>query len=110
LRWKVHLGAGTWGATTADGTPLSGSWTRKHRNRRAGDAELTTDSLAALSRALGARVAAVTGGSTVVLEPAGPLRVRLDRSGAAISLRGRFRILRDGAAIGRYELRLRGAR
>jgi polyhydroxybutyrate depolymerase len=110
LRWNLRLGAGTWGATTADGAPLSGSWTRKRRNRRSGDAELTSDSLAALSRALAAHVADVTGGSAVDLEPAGPLRLRTERSGAAISLRGRFRVLRDGAKIGRYELRLRRAR
>jgi polyhydroxybutyrate depolymerase len=110
LRWNLHLGAGTWGATAADGTPLSGSWTRTRGNRRAGDVELTSDSLAALSRALTARVADVTGGSTVDLEPIGPLRVRTVRSGAALSLRGRFRVLRDGAAIGRYELRLHRAR
>ena len=110
LRWNLHLGAGTWGATAADGTPLSGSWKPKRHNRRAGDAELTTDSLDALSRALAARIADVTAGSAVDLEPAGPLRMRIDRSGAAVSLRGRFRVLRDGAASGRYELRLRRAR
>ena len=38
LRWSFRVGAGTWGATTATGTPLSGSWRPKRRNRRGGDA------------------------------------------------------------------------
>jgi polyhydroxybutyrate depolymerase len=109
LRWNVQLGAGTWGGTTADGTALSGSWMPKRRNRRVGEAELTSDSRVALSGALAARIGA-SAGTVVDLEPIGLLRVRRDRAGAATSLRGRFRILRDGAAIGRYELRLRRAR
>jgi hypothetical protein len=105
LRWSFRVGAGTWGATTAAGTPLSGSWTPKRRNRRAGDVLLTTDSLAELSGAL-----AATAESDVALEPVGSLRMRTDRAGAAVSLRGRFRVLRDGAQVGRYEIRLRRSR
>jgi polyhydroxybutyrate depolymerase len=105
LRWSFRVGAGTWGATTAAGTPLSGSWRPKRRNRRAGDVLLTTDSLTELSDAL-----ATTAGSDVALEPVGSLHMRTDRSGAAVSLRGRFRILRDGAPVGRYEVRLRRSR
>ena len=105
LRWSFRVGAGTWGATTAAGTPLSGSWTPKRRNRRAGDVLLTTDSLAELSDSL-----AATAGSDVALEPVGSLRMRTNRSGAAVSLRGRFRVLSDGAQVGRYEIRLRRGR
>src|SRR5262245_3201312 len=105
LRWSFRVGAGTWGATTAAGTPLGGSWTPKRRNRRAGDVLLTTDSLTELSDEL-----AASAGSDVVLEPVGSLRMRTNRSGAAVSLRGRFRVLRDGAQVGRYEIRLRRSR
>src|SRR5262245_25329146 len=108
LRWNVHLGAGTWGGTTADGTALSGSWTPRRRSHWVGEAELTTDSRAALSRALAARLGASA--ATVDLEPIGTLHVRRNRAGAATSLRGRFRVLRGGAAVGRYELRLRRSR
>jgi polyhydroxybutyrate depolymerase len=105
VRWSFRVGAGTWGATTAAGTPLSGSWTPKRRNRRAGDALLTTDSLTELSDEL-----AASAGSDVMLEPVGSLRMRTDRSGAAVAVRGRFRVLRDGAQVGRYEIRLRRSR
>src|SRR5262245_16000800 len=108
LRWNVHLGAGTWGGTAADGTALSGSWTPRRRSHWVGEAELTTDSRAALSRALAARLGASA--ATVDLEPIGTLHVRRNRAGAATSLRGRFRVLRGGAAVGRYELRLRRSR
>ena len=71
----------------------------------AGDVLLTTDSLTELSGEL-----AASPGSDVVLEPVGSLRMRTNRSGAAVSLRGRFRVLRDGAPVGRYEIRLRRGR
>jgi polyhydroxybutyrate depolymerase len=105
LRWSFRVGAGTWGATTAAGTPLSGSWAPKRRNRRAGDVLLTTDSLTELSNTLPA-----TAGSDLALQPVGSLRMRTNRSGAAVSLRGRFRVLSDGAQVGRYEIRLRRSR
>src|SRR5262249_21865147 len=104
VRWSFRVGAGTWGATTAAGTPLSGSWTPKRRNRRAGHVLPTTDSLAELSAPLAATAGDVT------LEPVGSLGMRTDRSGAAVSLRGRFRVLRGGAQVGRYEIRLRRSR
>jgi len=105
LRWSFRVGAGTWGAVTAAGTPLSGSWAAKRRNRRAGEVLLTTDSLTELSNTLPA-----TAGSDLALQPVGSLRMRTNRSGAAVSLRGRFRVLSDGAQVGRYEIRLRRGR
>src|SRR5262249_25089150 len=108
LRWNVHLGAGTWGGTAADGTALSGSWTPRRRSRRVGEAEPATHSPPAPAPALAARLRASP--ATVDLEPIGVLRLRRNRAGAATSLRGRFRVLRVGAAVGRYELRLRRSR
>ena len=105
LRWSFRVGAGTWGAVTAAGTPLSGSWTPKRRNRRAGEVLLTTDSLTELSNTLPAPA-----GSDLALQPVGSLRMRTNRSDAAVSLRGRFRVLSDGAQVGRYEIRLRRGR
>src|SRR5262249_61360433 len=99
-RW----GGGAWGPTRAPATPQGGSGPPKPRTRRAGPVLLTTDLLAELSASLAATAGDVT------LEPVGSLGMRTDRSGAAVSLRGRFRVLRGGVQVGRYEIRLRRSR
>jgi polyhydroxybutyrate depolymerase len=112
LSWTVKLGKGTWGATDASGAALSGSWRRAKRGKRSGTAELTTEAGAALQELVAGRIGELSGtmGPEFTLEPAGPIRVALDRKGEPTSLRAHWRLLRDGARAGRYALHLRRAR
>ncbi len=110
VRWEIRLGQGTWGASDDAGTVFSGSWRRRKGAKRTFLLELTTDARTALHGVVQAQIASLSGGPDFTLEPAGPVRVGVDRAGAPTSLRGRWRLLRSGvpgAVIGRYELQLR---
>ncbi len=112
--WAFRLGEGTWAARdeASGGKTLTGGWSRGRGAKRRGTLELTTPARTVLQEL----VQSASGGpwpgdlTGTTLEAAGPVRVRSDRRGAPLSLRGRWRILRDGAPIGSYDLRLRRAR
>lgn len=112
LSWTVRLGKGTWGAVDASGDALSGSWRRAKGGKRTGAAALTTEAHEQLETLAAKRIEERSGttGPQVTLEAHGPIRVALNRKGEPTSLRGRWRLLRDGAPAGRYALRLRRAR
>lgn len=111
LRFTVKLGAGTWVATEAGGTTLTGSWRRLKGRKGAGAMELTTEARDALHALIAARISELSGSAAPAFTLAGgPLRIGFNRAGVPISLRGRWGLFREGDASGRYELRLRRAR
>jgi polyhydroxybutyrate depolymerase len=113
--WTVRLGQGTWAAIDENDVALTGSWRRGKGRKRSGVGALTDAAGAQLEALVADRIAGspATSGLAFTLEPAGPVRIGVSATGRATTLRGRWRMLRDGvpgAVIGRYDLRLRQAR